>query len=235
MARPRRHPPAPGLLFAMALALGAFGAVGLRAQELSAHFLQAEIWCELEPMVQDPGERYPLSKDAAIKQILTEARFVFSGMLYGFDFVYTPADPGRGVAGLFTLTPVAEIPWGDPRLEVLQTRTADTRLYANLLYNLAPFQERWRTAWESNLFPTAGGRGEGSYYGGLPQKMLSYRNAIREAIRAYLQARVYNRPRVVRGQVELAGQPETVVGAGKFITTVSVRLKIAQVEPYSVY
>lgn len=222
------------LLGALLLSAAA-GGHALFAQDLRSDFLVAQLWCELDPLVREPGQTYPLPQDAVIKQVLTEAQFVFGGMLYGFDFVYTPADPARGVADSFTLTPVAEIPWGDPRLQVLQTRTDGTRLIASLLYSLAPFQERWKQAWDSNLFPTATGRGKGDYYGGFAQKLASYRDAIKEAIRGYLRARVYNRPREVKGEVALLGSPTTIVESGEYFTTVTVKLKLERVEPYRVY
>ncbi len=235
MSPGRQSHRAATLLLAVVFLCAAAGSQSLFGQSLRSDFLVAQLWCELDPLVQEPGQTYPLPKDAAIKQILTEAQFVFGGMLYGFDFVYTPADPARGVADRFKLTPVAEIPWGDPGLHVLQTRTDGSRLFASLLYSLAPFQERWKQSWDSNLFPTASGRGSGSYYGGFPQKLASYRDAIKEAIRGYLRARVYNRPREVRGEVALEGSPSTIIESAKYFTTVTVKLKLDRIEPYKVY
>jgi len=235
MSRGRQSPEAPRVLLAVVLLCAAVGSRSLFAQNLRSDFLVAQLWCELDPLVQEPGQTYPLPQEAAVKQILSEAQFVFGGMLYGFDFVYTPADPARGVAERFELTPVAEIPWGDPRLRVLQTRTDGSRLIASLLYSLAPFQERWKQSWDSNLFPTATGRGSGSYYGGFPQKLASYRDAIKEAIRGYLRARVYNRPREVTGEVALQGSPSTIIESGEYFTTVTVKLKLDRIEPYRVY
>ncbi len=235
MLRGRALPRASLALLAGLLLSAGLAEPSLSAQDLRGGFLVADLWCDLEPMVQQPGQSYPLSREAAITQILKEAQFVFSGMLYGFDFVYRPGDPAREVAGLFKLTPVAEIPWGDPQLRVLQTRTDGSRLTASLLYSLAPFQERWKQSWDSNIFPTATGRGVGHYYGGFPQKLASYRDAIKEAIRGYLRARVYNRPREVAGEVALAGPPSTAIESGEFITTLTVKLKIDRIEPYRVF
>ncbi|MEW5816327.1 MAG: hypothetical protein AB1798_13130, partial [Spirochaetota bacterium] len=77
-----------------------------------------EFWCELDPMVR-MGDTYPLTREAALKQILEEAQFVFSGMMYGFKFQYTPSDKTRRVDEIYFVEPVSQIPWGDKGLKIL--------------------------------------------------------------------------------------------------------------------
>ncbi len=210
-------------------------AAALGAQDLSGGYFVAQFWCELNPMVQVPGTVYPLSKEAAVRQILSEARFAFSGMIYGFDFDYTPPDAARGVGEVFTLKPVAEIPWSDPRLRVLDTRVEDGRLIARIVYTLAPFQESWVQGWDSEVYPDWSATGSGSFYRGFSEKLASYRDAIKEAIRGYLRSRVYNKPREVRGEAVLRGAPSTIMSAGKYLTTVTVRFRIERLVPYAVF
>lgn len=205
------------------------------AQDLSGDYYVHEFWTELEPMVFQQGQSGPLTRAEAVKQVLTEAQFVFSGELYGFTFTYIPPDPTRAVAGSFTLSPIAEIKWGDPHLRVLATRVEHTRFIAQVMYTLAPFQKSWKQIWDSNLFPTASGRGQGNYLLGFEQRIASYRNAVEDAIHAYLSARIFNRPRKVTGEVELTANPYTIIEAGRYVSTVNIKLKIGSVEPYSVF
>ena len=217
------------------LAVLAASALPVFAQDLSGSFYVHEFWTELEPMVFQPGHPGPLTRAEAIKQVLTEAQFVFSGELYGFNFTYTPPDPTRAVAGAFTLSPIAEIKWGDPHLRVLATRVENQRFIAQVMYTLAPFQESWKRIWDSNIFPTASGRGSGNYLLGFDQRIASYRSAVEDAIHAYLSARILNRPKRVTGEVELTGNPYTIIEAGRFVSTVNIKVKIRSVEPYSVF
>lgn len=210
-------------------------AASAHSQDLRNDYFENEFWCELDPMVPEPGQSYPLSKDAAIKQVLTEARFVFSGMVYGFEFDYAPPDSARGVVERFELTPVAQIPWGDSGLSVLGTRVERARFIATLLYVLKPIQEGWKRGWDSNLFPTVSASGQGSYNLGFAAKLDSYNDAIKQAIRDYVRARVYNRPKEITGAVVLRGTPYTVIDSGKYVTTLSMRLRIDKIIPYSVY
>ena len=62
--------------------------------------LAGEFWVELSPFVETE-EEYPLPEDKAYRRLLEEASFVFSGMIYGFDFTYTPFDKSRKVDEIF--------------------------------------------------------------------------------------------------------------------------------------
>ncbi len=194
--------------------------------------LIGEFWCDLEPAVQDDGGPYPLTADAAIRRVLEEARFVFSGMIYGFAFLYTPSDTARQVAEVFVLDPVAEIPWGDDNLSAYDTRVRDGRYFALIRYDLQEFQRPWIRGWESFVHPTAGGSGTGEMLLGYGEKITAYRNAVKDAIRNHLRSVYPNRPREVTGEVVLADPPYCTLDAGAYRALVSVRLRISKVVPY---
>jgi hypothetical protein len=89
--------------------------------------LNEEFWYDLQPELEgwetvQGKEQFPdlhtLSKDEMFNRILEEARYVFSGMVYGFIFSYTPYDRSRGVEEEFLLEPYQWIQRGDPNLQV---------------------------------------------------------------------------------------------------------------------
>jgi len=219
---------APAVLVIVVLLI--VSATALPAQSLRNDYFVHQFWAELEAT---PGA--PRPKDAQTNEILKEAQYVFSGMIYGFSFSYTPPDTTRGVAGSFELKPIAEIKWGDPKLKVLDTRIEKNRLIARVLYTLVPYQESWKQGWDSNVYPTATGRGTSRYFLSYDEKMASYREAMKEAIRDYLRQRIYNKPKKVTGELVLRGSPYTIIDAGRYVTTVTVKLRIDKVEPYTVF
>ena len=125
--------------------------------------LVVDVWCQLEPMHQE-SDAYPLNPDEARRRILEEARGILSAMLYGFQFVYTPADARRKTSEQFLLSPVAEIRWGDRRMRVAEAELREGRLCAKVLYDLQDFQSARRRAWQSNTIPTAAGSGACSLF-----------------------------------------------------------------------
>ena len=75
-------------------------------------------WIELEPVVRIDPANYPLPLDVAEKDVLEVGRVLVSGMIYGWTFTYIPSDKARQVSETFTLMPVAQVAWGNPRLRV---------------------------------------------------------------------------------------------------------------------
>ena len=68
-------------------------------------FLRSEFWADLEP-VAGVGEEWPVSPDEARRRILAEAAWVFGGMIWGFEFTYTPYDKTRAIQERFDIVPI---------------------------------------------------------------------------------------------------------------------------------
>lgn len=198
--------------------------------------LEMEVWCELEPMIQE-GEDFPLSPQAARQQVLDEARGLLSAMIYGASFTYVPADAQRKTAEEFRLAPLAEVAWGDRRLRITEADLRGDRLYARVRYELADFQDARRRAWESNLIPTSSGLGRTSLFTASPPegKRRSLQEALKDAVRNHLRPVLFNKPREVRGELLLWEPPRTLIDAGDYLTTLTVKLRVTEVRPYSLF
>jgi len=197
--------------------------------------LNITLWCELEPLLTFEGEEFPLSEKGAIKRVLEEARIVFSAMIYGYSFTYTPYDKQRGVSEYFHLEPLAEIQWGDPHLEVIKSEVNEKRLYITVHYVCMDFQTARIQIWQSLAVPAAYGRGTGDYFKGYKEKITALENAIKEAVRDYMRKRTFNKPREITGEVLLVDTPDTIIHSGEYVTTVKVKLNIKEVIPYKVF
>jgi len=217
----------------LAVLLALLAARGVPAVE--AERVDLELWCDLDPIVQEGSAAGSLSREEALRRLLEEARTVLSGMIYGYSFVYTPSDESRKVAETFRLTARAEIPWGDERLSVAGTRLDSSRLYALFRYKLDPEQEAWRTAWQSGAASKASGTGTGNVFLGYHERTAALYDAVKEAIRGYLRPGVPNKPREVRGELLLWEVPGTTMSSGEYRTRVVIRLRIAALTPYRVY
>jgi len=196
--------------------------------------LVAEFWTELDPMVGEGSSR-PLSQEEAIRRCLEEARLVLSGMIYGYEVRYTPSDRSRQIEELIEIEPRESIPRGDPALRVMNTRMVDNRYYIRVRYNLKEYQIHRRQAWATNTYQSAGGRGNVSLQEGYRGKFRSFEEAIKNALRAYLQARERNKPREISAQVAYQEPPYTRIDAGGYHSKVRIKLKIKELQPYSAY
>ena len=218
------------VLFLCQIVLAGYPASALEDDPL----LAGEFWVEISPFIETE-EEYPLPEDKAYKRLLEEASFVFSGMIYGFDFTYTPFDKSRKVDEIFTLEPVAVIPWGDSRLSVVETRAESNRLYALIRYVPEEHQLRWLRMMNSNIYPRATGRGRASLFGGPVEKYTALRAAAKEAIRGYLRARIFNKPREVLGKLVFSEIPHVIIDAGEYVAVTRIRIDIDEIILYGMY
>ncbi len=208
---------------------------GFRVQAEAPDRLLIRQWIELEPMVRiEPGQ-YPIPLEVAQKSLLEKGRVLFSGMVYGWAFSYTPGDRARGVRESFEVTPVAEVPWGSPRLRVIETDVVETRLWARISYALDEEESRKRASWDSNTAALATGRGTADVQRGPEAWARALHEAMRDAIRRSLDTRYVNKPREITGEVVLWADPVTVVASGTYTTTATVKILVRDLIPYRIF
>ncbi len=198
--------------------------------------LSLRLWCELDPMVQE-NEDYPLSDEEARRRILEEARLVLSGMIYGFEFLYTPADATRGIEEEFTLAPVAEVLWSDPNLRITDAYLQDAFLFVKIYYDLEDFQVARRRAWASTAITPSTGVGKHSMFT-VPApvgKRRALEEAMKQAIRNALRPIHFNQPREITGELLIWEQPRTVIQSGAYTAEAKVKLRVKEVRPYSLF
>jgi hypothetical protein len=191
-------------------------------------------WIELEPLVRIEAE-YPIPLETAERRLLEEARVLFSGMVYGWTFAYTPGDKERKVEESFILTPIAEIPWGSPRLSVQETEVAGLKLFARICYSPSDDERARRASWAGNSAALSTGRGTANVFKGPSEKLASLREAMRDAVRSHLAGRLLNKPREIKGSLVLWEDPLTVVRAGTYTTTARVKLQVSEILPYRIF
>ncbi|MFW5644243.1 MAG: hypothetical protein ACOCYQ_09460 [Alkalispirochaeta sp.] len=166
------------------------------------------------------------------ERLLQEAQATLSAMVYGYDFIYTPEYPARGVERYFKLTPVGEIRWGDPRLRIRDLRDERTTLYALIDYELSPNDRARLEAWRSAEVETGAGGGSAALREGYTGKIEALEEAIARSIRDYLRHRYFNRPREVTGTVVLREPPRFRTVSGTYEARVLVSIRITEVIPW---
>ena len=170
-----------------------------------------------------------------IRLLLEEARFVFSGMVYGFRFRYVPSDRARAVVEEFDLVPLHQIAWGDPALSVVESRFEAGRRYALIRYWVAEEQQSWSRFWQSNVHAPASAFGSSDLFGGRSAKLEAIEEGVIESVRAFLRPREQNKPKEISGRVAFADVPYVVISGGEYHARVEVKLDIQEVIPYRIF
>lgn len=196
----------------------------------SNEFLVGNFWCELDPLVGSEGNN--VTEEEATKRVLEEARYVFSGMIYGFKFEYTPSDKRRKINDYFKMDPLLLIKWGDEKLRVKKLWIKNNKYYLKIMYEMDEYQEKRMKAWSSNIFPKLISTGSSDYFKGYKNKIKAYEDAVRQASRAYLRKKHYNKPRVIIGEAAFTSIPYNIIDSGFYKNKLSIALNIKNLKDY---
>ena len=145
-------------------------------------------------------------KEELVNAILNRAQFVFSGMLYGYQFSYTPQDRRREVSESYSIELIKEIPWGKKALSVVETFHTENQVYVRLRYRLSKSEVAHRESWESNSIPVSSAIGIGNRFLSEDGRRQSLESAMIVAIRNHLRDRI-SKPRLIKGEVFIWKNP----------------------------
>lgn len=221
-----------GAIFTLAvliLPVGGFSPLG------AADFLQAEYWGELEPLVSPEDGTESWSREGAVGRLLDFARTAFSGMVYGYEVVYEPAAPARGVESRQRVTPRHELPWGDSNLRIFQTRETDSRVYANIRYDMSEEQVAYREGFMSSATSRSQGVGTASILGGPEMRQRALERAIVDAVRRLAQRRHRSRPASIAARVLFQDPPSIGVVEGEYRVRVRAMVVLGDVRRYELF
>lgn len=196
--------------------------------------LRDEFWMDLEPIpgAQDP---WPLPLEIAAERLAEEARFIYSGELWGFSFDWTPADKSRKVAESFHLVALRSIVPDDQRFTVEIPRRDSNRLYAYASYaplasDLSNALSYARSPWRS-----AQGIGSKSFFAGYGGRRAAYEEAARSALLDLVRGMTQNRPKRVKGFMVFAGQPRIGLIDMNYQVQARFRILVTELAAYEAY
>jgi hypothetical protein len=206
--------------------------------------LRGEIKVELEPIyggfIED---KYPLDADSAYRRALEEASMFFSAQIYGWSFYYDIGERARGIAEEFELTPLGEIPWGDPALYVTHASHDRNKNILSVWMDYRPDEaQRYHLEmWQKGNVRTAQALGHGPWGNPvvisdwLSIKKEALEDAARAAVRTMLQASERNRPKEVTGLISLEGFPAYWIDAGRWVARARFKIEISEIIPFAAY
>lgn len=185
---------------------------------------------EIEDFEEIPGEEY---EREVIEKLLEEARWVFSAMIYGLKVDYTPSDISRSVDRFYEAELLAEIPYGDPGLEVYDTFLENKQFHLFLRYRPDVYQEKRIEYWDSGIFDSSAAAGEYPLFQE-DSRINAVKEAIRIALENQLKADVYNKPSMIEAEVLLRESPLFSIVSGSNRAFVRLRTNIKNVRHYRV-
>lgn len=205
-------------------------------------FLRSEFWADLEP-VAGVGEEWPVSPEEARKRILAEAAWVFGGMIWGFEFNYTPYDKTRAIQERFDLVPIESLAADAPAIstEASPSAAAQSRaINPDRLFSYAEYRPEaalvaLMRSYADDPWKGSQGIGKADMNLGVKGRRAAYIDGLRAAVRSYLQSIEPNKPRLVKGRVVFDRPPSLAIIGGLYTAQVRARLMVIEALPYKVY
>ena len=196
---------------------------------------RAPVWVFLETVPGSLSVEQQKAKLPPVQELDTMARFVMGGMIYGWKFIYTPSDLSRKVDEYFEISPIKEIEKGDPRLTISELKAEYPRLSCTAIFTLDDSLKRWDLYWASVLFKSANGRGYAERTEEVEGIRKAYSDAVRDAVRSYARKLEKNKPKEIRGEVQLRDDPRLFTDGGKFVADIKVFINMQELIPYTTF
>jgi hypothetical protein len=210
------------------------GPAALAQSDDGAGRFRAQFWAEVEP-VSDVGEPWPVPPEERERRLLEEAAWIYSGMIWGFEFSYTPYDKVRGIAERFELKSLGSLKADDPHLELGRTRTEALMTRAFVTYRPTADEEQRVSTYAEDPWQSSQGIGRADYLLGWKAHRAAYEDGLREAVRSLLRLIEPNKPRRVRGRVVFERAPALSIAGGVYTSQVRARIEVSQILRYEVY
>ncbi len=172
----------------------------------------------------DLGKAYEKIREKGVKMLLEEAQWIFSGMIYGFNFRYVPGNLNSGPGPEFSLELRHSIRRGDDGLVPYQVEDNLDRLRVLFYYWPDEYEQNRLSLSREGLYRAAAGEGavpfmeEGA-------RLSCLKEGIKKALRNDLRQQYYNRPLEVGGILFFSGPPWIGIRAGEYRGLVRILYK----------
>ena len=210
------------------------GAVFSQTPDIVAH-IRIPLWAELDayPGLAEAQDTSAGVFDYSTARLKTLAPFIIGGMVYGWNFSYTPSDKLRGVEEYMDFSPVRELGEAEQRITYAKPWIENGKVYC--------WAEFTRTAsmignyylWASITNDTVHGIGYGKISDGFDGIRDAVRDAIKDAVRAYFRTKIKNKPKEIRGRVLLRREPLIGIDAGRYKVQLDFFLETDKILPYT--
>ena len=180
--------------------------------------------------------------DYSISRIKETVPFLMEGLVYGWNFVYTPSDKARGVEEYFEITPVRTA--GVPEALEGPVKTPFDIKYSSVWiennrfncwvdYTRTPSEIQTYNLWASIQNPTIQGRGYGDLSLGFEGIKQASQDALKNAIRSYYRNTIKNKPKEITGRVLIRKTPLIGIDRGRYVIKLDFFLECGTILEYS--
>lgn len=209
--------------------------------------IRIPLWAELDAY---PGLAEELSSDVNIATTSTSetedgvfnysigrlkkiAPFIVHGMVYGWEFSYTPSDKFRRVEEYFELTPLPSSVEVTNLIQYSEPWVEENRVGVWVELERSEQMIREYKIWQSIVNPKISGTGYGKISDGFDGITTAAENALKDAVRSYYRIKIKNKPKEITGRVLVTKEPLIGISSGRYKMQLDFFLETDRIKPYT--
>lgn len=226
------------LTFSFFILFSLFGQRFLYAQEISfLHSIKVHVWAELDayPGLAEAQDTSSGQWDYPVNRIREVTPFLINGMVYGWNFSYTPYDKQRTVKEILEITPISELSAKDGKIVYEKPWIQDNKLHCWATFERSQELQWLFQKWTSINTEKIQGRGKGKISQGFDGITDAARNALKEAIRSHYRALEKNKPKEICGKVIIRREPRIGIAEGQYMVELDFFLETDRIIKYAIY
>lgn len=195
------------------------------------------LWAELDayPELEQAQDLSSGVYDYSVSRIRQTAPFLIEGMVYGWEFSYTPQDNARGVEENLEITEIVPSDFFLNNITFSSVWFENERMNCWVTFERNESQIQNYNLWASIKNPVIHGRGYGKLSDGFDGIKNAAAEALKNAVREHFRAIIKNKPKQINGKVLIKEPPILGIDAGKYVINLDFFLECDKIIEYKVF
>lgn len=197
--------------------------------------IHIHVWSELDayPESEEAKDTHSEIFAYSIERIKEISPFLINGMVYGWNFSYTPSDKLRNVEEYFEITPIASIDSNKSKITYKNPWIQD-----NLVHIWAEYErtadEIWSyRTWNSINIKKTQGTGKGAVSKGFAGIEEAAKNCMKDGVRNFYRPIIKNKPKEITGKIIISRSPNIGITEGMYSVKLDFFLETDRIIKYT--
>lgn len=169
----------------------------------------------------------------AVREMKKITPFLLGGMVYGWEFDYTPYDKARGVKEFFEFKEIRPFEGETKFIKYENPWFDESKVHCWVSFERSDAMINSYNHWSDIKNPRILGLGGGSVTKGFEGIQEAAENALKDAVRTYFRKILKNKPKRITGTVLVNKVPAILVKSGNYQIQLDFFLQIGTIIEYS--
>ena len=214
-------------------------AAGISSAELPQYDknIHIHVWAELDayPELEEAQDTSSPVFEYTKNRIKETAPFLINGMVYGWNFVYTPSDKLRNIEDYFEITPINTIDTAAGKIVYEKPWIQDNLVHIWTGYTRTPEEEWSYKTWTSVNTGKTQGTGKAPVKKGFDGITEAAKLALKDGIRNFYRPIIKNKPKEIRGKVIIRNEPKIGITEGRYTVKLDFFIETDRIIKYTTF